>query len=41
MWGRWAEGAPRTVVCSFLLDLGSEFELQIQLRELLLDDAYM
>jgi len=36
-----ADGAHRTIVRSCWLDLGSETELQIQVRELLFDDAYL
>jgi len=36
-----ADGARRTIVGSYRLDLGSETELQIQVKELLFDDAYL
>jgi hypothetical protein len=36
-----ADGARRTIVRSYRLDLGSETELRIQVRELLFDDAYL
>jgi hypothetical protein len=36
-----ADGARRTIVCGYQLDLGSETELLIQVRELLFDDAYL
>jgi hypothetical protein len=36
-----ADGAHRTIVCSYRLDLGSETELRIQVMELLFDDAYL
>jgi len=36
-----ADGAPQTVVLSYLLDLRSETELRIQVKELLFDDAYL
>jgi len=35
------DGARRTVVCSYQLDLHSETELQIQVKERLFDDAYL
>jgi len=38
---RLADGARSTVVCSYQLDFHSETELQIQLKELLFDDAYL
>ena len=36
-----ADGARRTIVRSYRLDLGSETELRIQVKELLFDDAYL
>ena len=36
-----ADGARRTVVRSYQLDLHSETELRIQVKELLFDDAYL
>jgi len=36
-----ADGAHRTVVCSYRLDVGSETELRIKVKELLFDDAYL
>jgi len=39
--GRLADGACRTVVQSYQLDLHSETELPIQVKELLFDDAYL
>jgi hypothetical protein len=36
-----ADGARRTVVRSYQLDLRSETELRIQVKELLFDDAYL
>ena len=39
--GRWADGARRTVVCSYRLDVGSGTELRIKVKELLFDDAYL
>jgi len=36
-----ADGACRTVVCSYQLDVGSETELQIKVKELLFDDVYL
>jgi len=39
--GCLTDGAGRTVVCSNWLDLGSDTELQIQVKELLFDNAYL
>jgi len=39
--GRLADGAYQTVVHSYQLDLRSETELQIQVKELLFDNAYL
>jgi hypothetical protein len=39
--GRLADGARRTVVRSYRLDVGSETDLQIKVKELLFDDAYL
>jgi len=39
--GRLADGARQTIVRSYWLDIGSETELRIQVRELLFDDAYL
>jgi hypothetical protein len=39
--GHLADGAHRTIVLSNRLDLGSETELQIQVKELLFDDVYL
>jgi hypothetical protein len=36
-----ADGARRTIFRSYQLDLGSETELPIQVREFLFDDAYL
>jgi len=36
-----ADGARQTIFCSYLLDLPSETELRIQVKELLFDDAYL
>jgi len=36
-----ADGARRTVVRSYRLDVGSETELRIKVKELLFDDAYL
>jgi len=36
-----ADGACLPIVCSYELDLRSETELQIQVKEILLDDAYL
>jgi hypothetical protein len=37
--GRLADGAHRTVVCSYCLDVGSETDLQIKVKQLLFDDG--
>jgi len=39
--GRLADGARRTILRSYRLDLGSETELRIKIKELLFDDAYL
>jgi len=39
--GHLADGACWTIVWSYQLDLGSETELPIQVKELLFDDAYL
>jgi len=39
--GRLADGARRTVVRSYRLDVGSETELRIKVKKLLFDDAYL
>jgi len=39
--GRLADGARQTVVCSYQLDLCSVTELQIKVKELQFDDAYL
>jgi len=39
--GRLADGARRTIVLSYRLELGSETELRIQVKELQFDDAYL
>ena len=36
-----ADGARRTIVRSYQLDLGSETELRIQVKELLFDNVYL
>jgi hypothetical protein len=39
--GQLAGVARRTVAHSYWLDVGSETELQIKIKELLFDDAYL
>jgi hypothetical protein len=41
MRGRLADGAHHTIVRSYWLDLGSELELWIQVKELWIDHAYL
>jgi hypothetical protein len=36
-----ADGARQTFVCSYLLDLGSETQLRIKVKELLFDGMYL
>ena len=36
-----ADGARQTIVRSYRLDVGSESELQIKVKELMIDDAYI
>ena len=41
IWGRLSDGAYWTAVCNCLLDLGSETELRIEVKEHLFDDGYV
>jgi len=39
--GPSAEGARQTVACCSRLDLGSQIKLQIQIKDLQIEDAYL